>query len=164
MKLEIEDNDFHSILTSKSEDSNILILTLDLPHEKCWMYINTDENRHFVFWHEGYLTTTGYSVITTVVLIIIALTTDVSLDFPRINVPQVVPQDDLQVASITILFRLDSIAQEMKETFTLTFFFRAGEFGPNPTLRNTFSGVVVDATSKKYENSYMNLCFCVFIM
>ena len=79
--------------------------------------------------------------------------TDVGLDFPRISIPQVVPQDDLQIASTSILFRLDSIAQEENETFTLTFIFQQGELGPNPTLRGTFSGVVVDNTrNQKYEN------------
>ena len=60
------------------------------------------------------------------------------------------PQDDLQIASTSILFRLDSIAQEENETFTLTFNFRAGELGNNPTLRDTLSGIVVDATRKSY--------------
>ena len=83
----------------------------------------------------------------------VALTTDVGLDFPRINVPEVVPQDDLQIASTTILFRLDPVSQEENETFTLTLLIRPGELGNNPTLRDTLSGVVVDATCKNIYDS-----------
>ena len=85
------------------------------------------------------------TVITTAITFV-ALTTDVGLDFPRISIPQVIPRDDLQIASTSILFRLDSIAQEGNETLNLTFFFQSGELGRNPTLLDSFSGVVVDAT------------------
>ena len=75
---------------------------------------------------------------------------DVGLTFPRISVPQVVPQDDLQISSTTILFRLDSVAQERNETFNLTFTFSPLDLGTNPTVRNVLPGVVIDATRKSY--------------
>ena len=75
--------------------------------------------------------------------------TDVGLDLPHISVPQVVPQDKLQIVSTSVLFIPDLIAQEENETFTLTFTFQSGELGNNPTLRDTFSGVVMDITRNK---------------
>ena len=47
-----------------------------------------------------------------------------------------------------MLFRLDGIAQEANETFTLGFTFEPGALGNNPTLRDTLSGTVIDANGK----------------
>ena len=78
--------------------------------------------------------------------------TDVLFEFPRINIPEVEPHDDLQISSAHILFSPDSVAQDGNETFVLTFTIPQGLLGFNPTLRRVFSGVVVDATRNTYKN------------
>ncbi len=57
-------------------------------------------------------------------------------------------QEELQTAPVEMIFRLDGIAQETNETFTLGFTAEPGALGPNPTLRSTMQGTVVDANSK----------------
>ena len=45
-----------------------------------------------------------------------------------------------------MLFRLDGIALEPNETFTLEFTFSpANRFGSDPILRDTFTGTILDA-------------------
>ena len=63
--------------------------------------------------------------------------------------PETVPQDHLQITSVYVVFRLDNIAQEENETFTLSF--SGGNFESNPTLRNTLSGTIVDANGNKKQ-------------
>ena len=60
--------------------------------------------------------------------------------------PQVTTQDELQVSPVKIVLRPDVISQEGNETFTLTFHYEEGDFGNSPTLHNTLTGTIIDAT------------------
>lgn len=89
---------------------------------------------------------------------------DVEFIFSRAIFPELVEQDELQTLSIPILFRLDLIAQEEDETFTLTLTVPSGDLGANPTLRNSYSGVIMDATcnSKNFLNYTFKNSFSIF--
>ena len=81
---------------------------------------------------------------------------DVDIILTRINLPLTNNQEDLQISSVDMLFRLDGIALEANETFTLNFTFPNGAFGIDPILRRTFSGTIIDADSK--IQSLANVC------
>ena len=55
-------------------------------------------------------------------------------------------ENSLQTSTVNILFRLDGIALEPNETFTLEFTFSPASFGNDATLRDTFTGTVIDAS------------------
>ena len=87
-------------------------------------------------------------------IVIAAENGDVSITSTGVNIPEVVPQEDLQTSRVEMLFRLDGIAQEANETFTLGFNFDLGVLGSSPTLRDTLSGTVVDATGNDRVFNY----------
>ena len=72
---------------------------------------------------------------------------DVTVTSTRIILPTVTSasENSLQISAVDMLFRFDGIALEPNETFTLGFTFAPGRFGTDPTLRDTFTGTVIDA-------------------
>ena len=76
---------------------------------------------------------------------------DVDVMSPRVVIPQVIPQETLQISSVALMFRLDSTAQEENETFTLSFTPPALS---DPIIRRELQGVIIDATSKKHEPTF----------
>ena len=104
------------------------------------------EFRLFITYTAG--TTSGYWHYIIILLLLysfIAAENDVFISSTTINIPVVVPQENLLISDVEMVFRLDGIAQEANETFTLGFVLDPGTLGQNPTLRDTLSGTVVDA-------------------
>ena len=65
------------------------------------------------------------------------------------TVPRTDPQN-LQTTPVSVTFRTDAIALEGDETFTLSFSPQdPNAFGLNPTLRNTITATIEDATSNE---------------
>ena len=83
----------------------------------------------------------------------IAADTDVEIPSTRIIIPPTFPQPNLALNPVDMLFRLDSISQEMDETFTLTLNTTGltgvgAPLGVNPIIRQTMTGTVVDVNRK----------------
>ena len=51
-----------------------------------------------------------------------------------------------------MIFRVDRVAQEANETFSLGFCSEPGTLGVNPTLRDTMHGTVVDTDGNICKN------------
>ena len=89
---------------------------------------------------------------------------DVVIRSNRIILPRVsaASESNLQISTVSVLFRLDGIALEPDETFTLEFTFVPGRFGNDPILTNSSTGTVIDATGNT-NVVYSMLSLDVFI-
>ena len=84
---------------------------------------------------------------------------DVSITSTRIILPQVNAQGSttsLQTSAVNMLFRLDGIALEPNETFSLGFTFLPSRFPAGTRFRDTFTGTIIDANGKNssYKHTY----------
>ena len=97
-----------------------------------------------------------------------AADSDVTIASTHITLPTVnsASENSLQTSTVDVLFRFDEIALEPNETFTLEFTFAPGQFGTNATLRDTFTGTVIDANSNAIMliSSYIMTVLCYFYL
>ena len=90
---------------------------------------------------------------------------DVAITSSQIILPSIssASENSLQTSAVKMFFMFDGIALEPNETFTLGFTFSPAErFGTNPTLRDSFTGTVIDANGNAIVYSLFFL-FNVFI-
>ena len=75
---------------------------------------------------------------------------DVQLTSNRVIVTQISPSSDLQPFPITFTFRLDRVAQEGDENFTIAIEFNSIYLGstPKPRIRDRMTGSIQDSNGK----------------
>ena len=74
---------------------------------------------------------------------------DIQLASPRVVVTQISPSPSLECFPVSFAYRVDGVAQEMNETFTLSVDFDIAYLGMDPPMiRKTLRGIIQDSDSK----------------
>lgn len=75
---------------------------------------------------------------------------DVELTTPNVLITRISPSDDLQLFPVGFFCKVDGVAQELLENFSLTIELNSVFLGTTsaPIIRNTFNGTIRDMDSK----------------